>query len=300
MTPQSERIPILLDTDIGTDIDDAVCLAYLLRQPRCELLGITTVTGEAKERAMLADALCRADGRDDIPIHSGAEQALLVPQQQSRAQQAEILSQFPHRTDFPPNTATEFLRQTIRSRPGEITLLTIGLLTNIGLLFALDPEIPGMLKSLVLMSGLFDQGIPYPSAREWNTQGDPHASAVVYNAKVATHLSIGLDVTLRCRLDAAICRKKFHGGPLDVVAKMAEVWFRGSGQITFHDPLAAAVIFQPDLCRYQDGKADIELLSRQVPGMVHWNPNVEEKPHRIAVDVDPDAFFAHYFATVRV
>lgn len=62
------RRPVILDTDIGSDIDDALCLAYLLRQPRCEFVGITTVTGEAQQRAMLADAVCRAAGREDIPI----------------------------------------------------------------------------------------------------------------------------------------------------------------------------------------------------------------------------------------
>lgn len=291
-------VPILLDTDIGSDIDDAVCLAYLLRQPRCELLGITTVTGEAKKRAMLADAVCRAAGRTDIPIHSGAEVPFIIPQQQPAAPQSEILADFPHRTDFAPNTAVEFLRQTIRSRPGEITLLTIGPLTNIGLLFALDPEIPGMLKSMVLMSGVFTCVIPGLPRREWNTMGDPHASAIVYRAPVKPHVSIGLDVTMQCRMDLQECRRRFHGGPLDVVGKMAEVWFRHVGEITFHDPLAAAVIFQPDLCQYQDGKIEIELLSQQVPGMAHWYPNAEEKPHRIAVGVDAERFFAHYFAVV--
>ena len=56
-------IPLLLDTDIGSDIDDALCLAYLLAQKRCELLGVTTVSGEATRRAMLADAICQAAGR---------------------------------------------------------------------------------------------------------------------------------------------------------------------------------------------------------------------------------------------
>ena len=64
-------IKLLLDTDIGSDIDDAVCLAYLLAQPACDLLGITTVSGEADHRAMLASALCRVAGRD-VPIFPGA------------------------------------------------------------------------------------------------------------------------------------------------------------------------------------------------------------------------------------
>ncbi len=278
--PQQPTIPILLDTDIGSDIDDAVCLAYLLRQPRCELLGITTVTGEARKRAMLADAIGRAAGGKEIRIHAGAEQPFLISQQQPQAPQSEILRDFPHRDDFAPNTAVEFLRQTIRRRPGEITLLTIGPLTNIGLLFATDPEIPAMLKSLVLMSGIFLNG--GPGAREWNTMGDPHASAIVYRAPVAPHLSIGLDVTLRCRMDAQECGRRLHGGPLDVVAKMAEVWFRGVEQITFHDPLAATVIFQPDLCRYQDGYIGIGPgQSREAPrhGAVQPPRRPETAPH---------------------
>ena len=81
---------VLLDTDIGSDIDDAVCLAYLLAQPACDLLGITTVSGEADKRAMMASALCRVAGVE-IPIFPGAEEPLLVPQKQTRAPQAAVL-----------------------------------------------------------------------------------------------------------------------------------------------------------------------------------------------------------------
>jgi len=288
-------IPVLLDTDIGSDIDDALCLAYLLRQPRCELLGVTTVTGEAQKRAALADALCRAAGRTDIPIHSGAEAPLLVPQQQPAAPQAEALAAFPHRDDFAPNTAVEFLRETIHHRPGEITLLAIGPLTNIGLLFATDPAIPGLLKALVLMCGRFDFSVPCYGPREWNALGDPHATAIVYRAPVSSHLSVGLDVTTRCWMDKTECRRRLRGGPLGVAAAMAEVWFRHAGQITFHDPLAGALIFEPDLCTYTDGQVEIELLSRQAPGMTHWSPGASPAPHRIAAGVDAERFFAHYF-----
>ena len=55
---------VILDTDIGSDIDDAICLAYLLSQPECDLLGITTVSGEVRERAKLASALCKTAGRE--------------------------------------------------------------------------------------------------------------------------------------------------------------------------------------------------------------------------------------------
>ena len=86
---------VLLDTDIGSDIDDAVCLAYLLAQPKCELLGITTVGGEADKRAMLASALCQVAGKQ-VPIFPGTEEPLLVPQRQRQAPQATALGKWNH------------------------------------------------------------------------------------------------------------------------------------------------------------------------------------------------------------
>jgi purine nucleosidase len=140
----SMPIKILLDTDIGSDIDDAICLAYLLAQPECELLGITTVSGEAEKRAMLASALCKI-AQKQIPIYPGAEEPLLVPQGQIKAPQAKALEKWEHDTRFSHGHAVDFLRQTIHSYPGQVTLLTIGPLTNIALLFRLDPDIPYLL-----------------------------------------------------------------------------------------------------------------------------------------------------------
>ena len=142
----ADKIPILFDTDIGSDIDDALCLAYLLKQERCDLLGITTVTGEPVKRAMLADAVCQAAGRFDIPIYPGCEEPLLVEQRQKLAPQSEILGRWPNREELEPSSAVQFLRDTIRSRLGEITLLGVGPLTNFGLLFRFDCEVPSLLK----------------------------------------------------------------------------------------------------------------------------------------------------------
>lgn len=296
----NEKIPIILDTDIGSDIDDALCLAYLLRNPRAELLGITTVTGEVEKRAALASALCMAAGKEEIPVHSGASLPLLVPQRQKTAPQAEVLKRWPHREGFSGNTAVEFMRETIRARPGEVTLLTIGPLTNAALLFALDREIPALLRKMVMMCGVFTTRTPGVGLLEWNAVGDPHATAIVFQAGVKDITSVGLDVTCRCVLPADDCRKLLRGDPLlELVGEMAEVWFRGASHITFHDPLAASIIFNPVICLYEEGKVDVELTSARLQGMTLWNPGSPEKPHRIAVDVDPKRFFDHYFETVR-
>src|SRR5512145_3039577 len=148
-------IKLLLDTDIGSDIDDAVCLAYLLANPMCELQGITTVTGEGEKRAQIASALCKVAGKQ-VPIYVGREEPLLPGLKwQPKCPQADALSRWPHDVDFPRGQAVEFLRRKIRAYPGEVTLLAIGPLTNVAALFAADAEIPSLLKSLVLMGGVF-------------------------------------------------------------------------------------------------------------------------------------------------
>ena len=297
----SDRIPVILDTDIGSDIDDAVCLAYLLRQPRCELLGVTTATGNVVQRAALAAEVCRAAGRDDVPIHAGAPGPLLMGPGQPHVPQYEAIAARPHRSDFAPNTAIEFLRKSIRERPGQITLLAIGPMTNLGLLFAADPEIPSLLKEVVLMCGVFTAGNGHgPGAREWNALSDPAATAITYRARPPRFTSIGLEVTTKCRRCADECRARFAaaGGPLARVAEMAEVWFRGAKVITFHDPLAGAVIFEPELCRYEEGLVEVETASPKLAGLTLWDPRAAEKPHRVAVDVDPERFFEHYFGVV--
>ncbi|MBI4581013.1 MAG: nucleoside hydrolase [Planctomycetes bacterium] len=292
-------MPVLFDTDIGSDIDDAVALAYLLTEPRCELLGVTTVTGEPQVRAQLVDAVCQALGRPEIPIHSGAAKPFLVPQKQPEAPQKVILPRYPHRELFAANTAVDFLRQTIRSRPGEITLLSVGPLTNVGLLFALDPEIPGLLKQYVMMGGSYVNRPAGYGVMEWNTRGDPHATAVVFAADAPGTRCFGLDVTTKCRMPVDECRKRFNRGRLKVVADMAEVWFQRRPEITFHDPLAAVGVFEPGVCTYQQGRVEVELQSARLMGYTDFRPDAKTQPHTVAVDVKPEAFFKKYFETVE-
>jgi len=292
-----DKLKVLLDTDIGSDIDDAVALAYLLSQPRCDLVGVTTVSGQPIKRAQMVSAICRNVGRDDVPIHSGTQTGIIEPVAQTGAAQAKALEGLDYRKDFPQNTAIEFMRQTIRANPGQITLLAIGPMTNVGLLFCVDPEIPSLLKDLVLMCGRF-----FKPGGEWNAVNDIYATAVTYGqgpqAKPARHVSYGLDVTNQCKMSADACREAFTAKVLEPVRSFAEVWFNHAKQVTFHDPLAAACIFEPDLCQYVEGTVKVS-LAQPTRGWTVFNPKSDEKPHQVAKEVDPERFFKHYFEFVK-
>jgi inosine-uridine nucleoside N-ribohydrolase len=296
---------ILLDTDIDIigDIDDAMCLAYLLAQPACELLGISTVSWATDKRAMVASALCTAAGRR-VPIFPGAETPLLVPLPAVEPRQPydierAVLERWDHEEVFPRGQAIEFMRQTIRDQPGEVILLAIGPLTNIALLFAVDPQIPRLLKGLVMMAGVFESHSSSAGLREWNALLDPHATAMVYRADIGMHRSIGLNVTQRLTMSAEQVRQHLHSNQSPILGDMVETWFRTSDSITFHDPLAAASIFEPNLCRFERGSVEIELLSERLRGMTYWTPAALDSRHEVAMQVDSTMFFEHYFSIVR-
>jgi inosine-uridine nucleoside N-ribohydrolase len=287
---------ILLDTDIGTDVDDAVALAYLLCHPDCELLGITTVTGEAEKRASLASVMCQAVDKD-IPIYPGADRPIQGEQRQPIAQQAAALPRWPHQTKFPMNQAVDFLANTIRSYPGEVTLLTIGPLTNAGLLFSTYPDVAELLAGLVMMGGNFDETGSERERVEWNIAGDPQAAEITYKAPVRLHRSLGLNVTQKVMMSAEDVRQKFTAPAMRPVLDMAEIWFAGFYPfITFHDPLAAATIFEPDLCTYQQGTVTLDKTDK--PGRTIWQPGSPESPHQVAMEVDVERYFNHFFRVV--
>ncbi|MFP4176561.1 MAG: nucleoside hydrolase [Candidatus Brocadiia bacterium] len=288
-----DSIPVLFDTDIGSDIDDALALSYLLAERRAHLLGVSTVSGGAVDRARLADAICRAAGRPEVPVWSGTENPVVGTQQQPDVPQAQVLERWDHHQDFEPNRAVFRMREVIRNHPEEIALICVGPLTNVGLLFSLDPQIPSLLDRLVIMGGCY-----FDSTREWNILCDPHAATIVFGAEVRKCLVYGLDVTRECTLGAQECRERLVGGPLELVAEMAEVWFGERDTITFHDPLAACCAFEPEMCRYEYGFVEVECGAAGRGGATGFTVT-DGGQHGVADEVDVTAFFDRYFGTIE-
>lgn len=307
------REKIILDTDIGTEVDDAITLAYLLAHPAAELMGITTVTGEAAERARLASVLCRRAGRDDIPIYPGCENPILIPQIERYAPQKRVLDRWEHRKEFPVNRAVAFMQDVIRSNPGEITLVCVAPLTNVGLLFAMDPEIPSLLKRIVLMCGSpaytrYDNTGETMSAMENNdaiilgSKGvlennaliDPHAAGIVYGADVREHMTCGLNVTSRLIMKPEEAERLFCHPVLEPVLDIAREWFKDEERVTFHDPLAAVSLFHEDVCSFEQGELSVETGSHLLSGFTYWRKK-ENGRHKVAMQVDREMFFKHLF-----
>jgi purine nucleosidase len=290
----SRTVPILVDTDIGSDIDDAVALAYLLSHPDAELVGVTTVTGSTEERAACARALCNAV-KAEIPVHAGLSGPLLAgPGQPDAPQYAAVAATVPAAPGG-NRDAIEFMRETIRARPGEVELLTIGPLTNVAVLFAIDPEIPSLLRGMTSMAGWYFSD--RPTVVEWNILVDPTAAAMAFRHAPRHHACVGIDVTLGLRLDRAEIEDRFSRTKLlRVVLEMAEVFFRDADHITFHDPLAAALVFEPNLCTFETGDLAINVIPDTTGySFTNFTPNASGHA-RAAATVDAEAFFAEYFS----
>lgn len=304
---------VLLDFDIGTEIDDAIALAYLPANPECELVGITTSCGESIKRAEMASVLCRAAGKK-VPIHAGCERPLLIPQMETTAPQAAILPHYEHDTGFAPNTAIPFMQKVIRENPGEVTLLAVAPMTNLGLLFAMDPELPELLDGLYLLCGspthqrhdvvteslsamerddfirvLASQGI-----LENNSIVDPHATSIVYRARCRNFVNIGNNVSSRVVMTPEEAERRFRHPIMQVVMSIAREWFKDEPRVSFHDPLAAVCIFNDDVCSYKRGYMDCVLDSRLLGGMTIFRED-PAGPHQVAWDVDGGKFFEHLF-----
>lgn len=281
---------VLLDTDIGGDIDDAICLAYLLNEPQCELVGITTVCGESEKRAAVADAICRAVGKR-IPIVAGLDGTMQPIPVYPTPEGADALRHWPHST-YEKADAPAFLYQKIKDNPHEIVLIGIGNMTNIATLFRDYPDAAGLLKGLYVMNGYFGaEPLPEPYYN-WNSWADPLASQIVFRTHVATHRAIPLEVTDTLTMEAEQAKRLFQSENdwMRAVFDFGNAWMESSKKLTLHDSLAAVSVFYPDICRFECGNVEVETKEKSHMGETTFTPcaggNVD-----IARTVDRERFY---------
>jgi inosine-uridine nucleoside N-ribohydrolase len=193
-----QPIPIIFDTDIGSDIDDGLALALALQSPELDVRAVTTVSDDTVGRSRLAWKELGLYGRHDVPLATGASEALAGPAwTQSVPRQFEVLTA---QDVLPPaarRRAADLIIDTLLASPQKLTLVPVGPLTNIALALKMEPRIEEKIERIVLMGGAF--GLLRP---EYNIQRDYLAASIVFGSGVPI-TAIGLDVTLRCKLEGA-------------------------------------------------------------------------------------------------
>lgn len=165
------------------------------------------------------------------------------------------------------------------------------------LLFRTDPAIPSLLRGLVSMGGSFAER-PDADPMDWNILLDPHAAAIVYRSPVPLHRSVGLDVTLKLKLMADEVRQRFRSRLLRPVLDFAEPHLQKYGGITFHDPLAAATIYDDQVCTFHPGSVEVDLTPGSRFAKTTFTEGAPGDRHEVALGVDRDRFFAHYFSVL--
>ena len=254
----SQKYNVLIDTDIGDDIDDALALALALCSPDLELIGVTTVFGDTQKRALLANHILGVFGHEDIPVASGQELPLLPRHKPSGVPQAAILDKTVALPAISTLSGPELIIETALSQRGRLTLLCLGPLTNVATALKLEPELFMAIKSIVMVGGT--SGAPFP---DWNIRSDVRAAQIVLGAGIPVTM-LGWNITTRCQLRANDITRLRHNSTSQTqfLYRLLEIWKRHhprwqSDLPYLHDPVGIVALCAPHMLEFQEMTARV-------------------------------------------
>ncbi len=284
------REKVIIDTDIGDDVDDAFALALALRSLELEIIGVTTTFGDTETRARIVDRFLEETGHTEIPVAAGASTVIKNPMTQRRYAERVHAAKTSH------PRAADFLLEQIRRYPGQITLIAIGPLMNVGAAIDQDAATFRKLKRVVLMGGSVRRGygdLGYTAPRgpepEWNIINDIPSAQKLFASGVPLAV-MPLDST-QLKLDEV--KRVFlfsQGTPItDQLTILYHLW--GQETPTLFDPMTIAYAVNPELCPVQALRirVDEKGFTREEPGA----PNAY-----VCLDSNPDQFFRFYLKRV--
>ena len=282
----AQRIPIILDTDIGDSIDDALALAFALHSPELDVRAVTTVIDDVESKTRLAWKMLGLYNRRDIALAMGASDPLLDSTLSAPSKEFEVLTRNDAIPDAARKRAADLIIDTVLQSRGKITIVAIGPMTNIALAIKLDPRIKNNIERIVMMGGAYLR-----SETEYNVKRDRTAAEIVFQSGIPI-TAIGLDVTSQCKLpEKDLDRMRLADDPagnfLIRLVDLAEEQTHDPSP-TLYDPLAIAAIFRPDLLEMQAGTVDVPLSG---PGQTIFKPLPGSKT-QVAVKVNAPAFLA--------
>lgn len=281
--PAAAREKVIIDTDIGDDIDDAFAIALALKSPELEILGISTTFGDTEARAKIVDRMLGEAGRSEIPVLAGAPTHTTNEMNQRRYGEGGRFAKASH------PAAVDFILEQIRRYPGQITLIAIGPLMNVGTLIDKDPQTFLKLKRVVMMGGSIECGYgelwfctSHGPAAEWNIINDIPSAKKLFLSGVPLYV-MPLDST-QLKLDETMRAFLFRQGtPLtDALTLLYHEWSQQTP--TLFDPVTVAYILDPKVCPVEPMhiRVDDKGFTRREPGV----PNAQ-----VCMHSDADAFF---------
>lgn len=292
---ECHSVRIILDTDPG--VDDALAIMYLAAQEDAEIIAVGSVHGNVPAPLAAQNALRVLELVNiSAPVAVGAARPLAQPLQ--TAEFVHGADGLGGRAGAPPRgrpvstSAAEQLVRLARTHPGELTLLALGPLTNIALAVLLEPDLPKLLRSVVVMGGAVTVPgniTPYADANFFH---DPEAADLVLSAGFPDLTLVALDATEQARAGAEWLtavgalpgpRAEFANALLEHYAGFYSRMF-GTTSCTLHDPLAAAIMLDPKLATYREMPLSVELTGTHTRGQVVWDQRLIANDDHIAAD----------------
>lgn len=267
---------VIIDTDPG--VDDALALLLAMRSPELKIEAITPVAGNVPLELTLPNALRMVEiaGRTEIPVAAGAKTPLmrrLVTATYAHGENGLGGAIFPEPKTKPVSTpASELIREVVRKHPGEVTLITIGPLTNVATALNSDPELASLVKSVVMMGGSLSGGNITPAA-EFNVYVDPEAARIVFQSGIPITM-VGLDVTRKTSLTEEHVRalEAAQNPAAQAAATIGRNAIKHNRELRYlvgpnmHDSLAVAAFINPALVTLQDFYVDVETTGELTAG----------------------------------
>jgi purine nucleosidase len=287
---------IILDCDPG--IDDALAIAFAHGHPDIDLLGITTVAGNVglDRTTQNALAVCEFIGAY-VPVTAGCATPLIRPALDARHVHGE--SGLGGATLPPPTAqpasghAVDYLIDTVRAAPGEITVVATGPLTNIALALRKEPRLPQWVRDFVIMGGSSGRGNTTPAA-EYNMWADPEAAAVAFGAGWTVTM-LGLDVTLRSGATPEVLDRMRGLGQFGRELLLPALdQYRSTtddGGPPVHDVCAVAHVAEPGLFGFVPARVGVETSGLLTSGMTVTDFRAADYNTQVAMTIDPVRFW---------
>lgn len=299
-------VPVILDTDIGGDVDDLLALAVLLASPEIDLQAVTCVYGDVRTRARIALKALALKGANQVPVAAGAERAINAERHLlcGKDDGAGLLSPADAGLHDAGRHGADLIVEEVMGRPGEVNLAAIGPLTNLALALLREPRVAENVAGITVMGGVVgDPRRPELPWVDYNFACDPEAAKIVLASGAPISL-VPLDVTMQVHIHGSdVVRIRGLGDPFhQALAEQVERYprYHALGSTYLHDPLAVATLIRPDLVTWASVHVEVETGGEYSAGKLIARAPSADSPEnaRIALAVDVDA--AHDFILSRI